>query len=131
MVSAEEATTAPAAAEERSSGILADRDWLKIYLWGVGLSSVMVIGALVWLQLTWSVLPPFSVVGVAFFSGLGILAERYSISPGRGLHLSAGFLVDFLGAAITGPLGGALVACAPFLVQYRRGKEEQTIAQLS
>ena len=129
-MSAEEATTAPAAAEEGSTGILADRDWLRVYIWALGLFSVTAISALVWLQLSWSVLPTFSVAGVIFFAGLSTLTERYSISPGRGLHLSAGFLADFLGAAITGPLGGALVACAPFLVQYRRGKEEQTIAQV-
>ena len=59
-MSADKTTTALAAAEGRSSGILADRDWLRVYLWGIGLSSVMAISALVWLQLSWSVLPPFS-----------------------------------------------------------------------
>src|SRR5665811_1796018 len=66
-----------------------------------------------------------------FFAGLSILAERYGISLGQGRRLSAGFLADFLGAAIVGPIGGAAVASASFVVRYRRGREQQTISEAS
>lgn len=63
-----------------------------------------------------SMRPAFSsrawVAGVVFFVGVGLLAHRFRIRIG-GADVSAGFLADFLSAALLGPLAGAVVASLP------------------
>ena len=125
-----DATRTPAATQQRGK-VLSDSHWLRAYVWAIGLSSISALVGLVWMQMNWSVLPRFSAAGVLFFTALGILADRYRVSLGSGVEMSAGFLADFLAAAILGPLGGATVAGASFLVRYKPGRAEQTIAHAS
>lgn len=60
--------------------------------------------------------PTFSLgawlAGVVFFVCIGLLAHRFRIRVG-GADVSAGFLADFLSAALLGPLAGAVVASLP------------------
>lgn len=56
-----------------------------------------------------------SLAGVLFFFCIGLLADRFRIKVG-GAEVSAGFLADFLSAALLGPLAGAVVAAMPALV---------------
>lgn len=62
-----------------------------------------------------------SLVGLLFFVSVGFLADRFRIKVG-GADVSAGFLADFLSAALLGPLAGAVVASLPALLTgSRRG----------
>lgn len=100
-------------------------------LFGYYVAAVMAVasGFALWLMLVQfgsrglpgglSVRPLFSLegslAGIAFFLGVGLLADRFRIKVG-GADVSAGFLADFLSAALLGPLAGAIVAAVPALL---------------
>lgn len=102
---------------------------LQVY---VAVVVVLAVGAgfgLVYLQSRWSALPSISwlgprhsVAGLAFFLVVGIFADRFRVRHGSGVEVSAGFLADFLSAALLGPIIGALVASASFIVSFQRGQ---------
>lgn len=86
--------------------------------------------ALVYTQLYWEGLGPVSalgVIGTLLFAAVSILAERLRVQVGEGTHVSAGFLADFLSAALLGPLAGALVAASGGVASHEKGERTRTV----
>ena len=69
-------------------------------------------------QLCWPVPSSFCV--------LGVFADRFRVKFG-GAEVPAGFLADFLSAALLGPLPGAVVAASVLLHADRRGGWQRTL----
>jgi len=100
--------------------------WLSAYITLITAVAIGVVGALIYAQVHHP-----SVVSPAYFQwpalllllGVGVLAEKFRISPHAGAEISAGFLAFFLAAAIVGPLGAIFVAVASqALVLWRAGR---------
>lgn len=64
--------------------------------------------------------------GTLLFICVSVFADRFSVNFG-GAEVSAGFLADFLSAALLGPISGAVVAAAAFFVGNRRGAWQRTL----
>ena len=107
---------------------------LNLYVAGVGVCA-FVLGYVFWsVQVNWDVLPPMSAFGpnytlpgFALFLMIGVLADHYRVRVAEGSEISAGFLADFLSAALLGPLPGALVAAGAFLIGNRKVQWLRTI----
>jgi putative nucleotidyltransferase with HDIG domain len=69
----------------------------------------------------------FLVTGTLLFGAISAFAERYRISIGKGGTASAGFIADFLAAALLGPLFGAVVSAIGLWGVYRRGQLQRTL----
>ena len=93
--------------------------------------ALVLLGFLIYLQITWTALPRFNIWGALLFAALGLFADRFTIRIGNGFEVSASFIADFLSAAILGPLAGALVASASALGQHKRGEGARTLFYLS
>jgi putative nucleotidyltransferase with HDIG domain len=106
-------------------------DWMSRYVTLVRLGALVLFVVLVYLQLTWETLPSFSLAGTAFFAALSALADRYEIRIGSGVDVSAGFLADFVCAALLGPLSGAIVSSVGVFGGYRRGELQRKITSAS
>jgi putative nucleotidyltransferase with HDIG domain len=106
-------------------------DWMSRYVTLVRLGALAFFAGLVYLQLTWEILPKFSIAGTAFFAALSFLADRYEIRTGSGAEVSAGFLADFLGAALLGPLSGAIVSSVGVFGGCRRGEFQRKVTSAS
>jgi putative nucleotidyltransferase with HDIG domain len=61
------------------------------------------------------------------FAAVSIFAERLRVPIGEGTYVSAGFLADFLSAALLGPLAGAFVAASGALASHEKGQATRTI----
>jgi putative nucleotidyltransferase with HDIG domain len=103
----------------------------RLYVFLVFAVALGFLGLLIYLQITWTTLPQFSIWGALLFAALGLFADRYTIRIGNGFEVSASFIADFLGAAILGPLVGALVASASALGQHKRGEGARTLFYIS
>lgn len=86
--------------------------------------------ALVYAQFHWEGLGSPSWLGVAatlLFVAISAFAERLRVRVGEGTHVSAGFLADFLSAALLGPLAGALVAASGAVASHEKGQRTRTV----
>ena len=74
--------------------------------------------------------PGFSITsllaGTLLFLCVGIFADRFRVKFGVA-EVSAGFLADFLSAALLGPVPGAVVAASVFFIGDRRGAWQRTL----
>ena len=93
----------------------------QLYVVLVVMGAASFVGVLGYLQLTWQALPTFSPLAVVFFILVGIFAEKYKISIGKGVEVSAAFLPDFLAATILGPFAAAVVAAGTLPAWFERG----------
>ncbi len=114
-----------------ATGQSAQLDWSRIYVGAVVLGALAFLGLMTLLQATWSHLPRFSLIGILFFTGIGIFADSQRIRLGNGMEVSAAFLADFLAATILGPLGGALVAVGAFPGWFERGNTSRNLFVVS
>ena len=103
----------------------------QLYVFLVLVVALVLLGFLIYLQITWTTLPRFNLWGALLFAALGLFADRFTIRIGNGFEVSASFIADFLSAAILGPLAGALVASASALGQHKRGEGARTLFYLS
>ncbi|MHB0979502.1 MAG: HD-GYP domain-containing protein [Thermoleophilia bacterium] len=110
-------------------------DPLHIYVAVVCAAGVCSGLALLYIQIRglWAILPGVSwfaprhsLGGFLFFLLVGVFAERLRVRVGSGVEVSAGFLADFLSAALLGPLVGALVASAAIITSHNRGQVLRT-----
>lgn len=87
-------------------------------------------GPLVHVQLRWRGLGYVTwpgVIATALFAAVGVFAERLRVRVGEGTDVSAGFLADFLAAALLGPLAGATVAACGGVVSHEKGQLTRTM----
>ncbi|MHB1344786.1 MAG: HD domain-containing phosphohydrolase [Thermoleophilia bacterium] len=56
-----------------------------------------------------------------------MFADRFRVRLGSGVEVSAGFLADFLSAALLGPVVGALVASTAFVVSFQRSQPLRSV----
>ena len=103
----------------------------RLYVFLVFAVALGLLGILIYLQITWTALPRFSIWGALLFAALGKFADRYTIRIGNGIEVSASFIADFLSAAILGPLAGALVASASALGHLKRGEGARALFHFS
>jgi putative nucleotidyltransferase with HDIG domain len=95
----------------------------------VCLAAVVFLGALVNAQMQWPGLGSVSWSGAivtALFAAVSVFAERLRVPVGGGTEVSAGFLADFLAAALLGPLAGGVVAACGAAASYEKGQLART-----
>ncbi|GAB4253403.1 MAG: hypothetical protein Kow00129_14420 [Thermoleophilia bacterium] len=100
---------------------------LNIYVSFVAASAFSLLGALIYLQITWAALPDLSLVGLAFFIGVAIFADRYKVRIGSRTEVSASFLADFLAATILGPLASGLVSSGILAGRFDRSERVKNL----
>jgi len=119
-----------------STQVVARRfDLRRIALWQWYVALIVLLAAtflcvLVYIQLHWEGLGPVSRLGVLatlLFGGVSVFAERLRVRSGEGTNVSAGFLADFLSAALLGPLAGALVAASGAVASHEKGERTRTL----
>ena len=101
----------------------------QCYTLTVYVAATVFIGVLVYAQVNWPGLGPVSLSGViatGSFVIVGVFAQRLRVDVGPRTDVSAGFLADFLAAALLGPLAGAVVAGCGGLASYQRGQLART-----
>ncbi|MHB9150588.1 MAG: HD-GYP domain-containing protein [Thermoleophilia bacterium] len=132
------ANAADARAAERHGVVAARPSRVTLYVAAVFCCAFLFAIALVYVQYVWDALPGlsifsprFSAPAFLFFLTVGVLADRYRVNTGEGAEMSAGFLADFLSAALLGPLVGAAVAAGSFLVGNRRTELMRTVFDVS
>lgn len=108
------------------------------YVAATAVCAVLFVAGLFYAQLSWDILPRltflapgYSLPGLLFFLTIGALADRFLVRASDGAEISAGFLADFLSAALLGPLVGAAVAAAPFLLPNRRTEPMRAVFDAS
>lgn len=95
---------------------------LGLYIAVLAVSAAVMLALLILIQVKWplGVSPhDFAWPGLLLFIAVGMFADRYTISIGRGMEVSAVFLAFFLAGAIIGPLGGFAVAALSQLLLFR------------
>lgn len=112
----------------------------RVALWQWYVAVVVFLAAvflffLVYLQGHWKdVLPQVSWLGLAavlFFVCVAAFADRFRVKVGESTEISAGFLADFLSAALLGPLPGAVVGICGVLGTHKRGQGGRTLFSAS
>jgi putative nucleotidyltransferase with HDIG domain len=123
-------------AQSTSATVFADHEKERVQAerctWYVGfvcLGAVLFLCYLVYFQFNSPLFPALytasTLLVFMFLLAMAFVAERYKIVLGNGIELSAGFLADFLGATLVGPLAGAVTA-AVVVTQLRRGQESKS-----
>lgn len=106
---------------------------IALWQWYVALTCLLAAVfacALVYAQLHWESLGHVSWLGVTaalLFAAVSVFAERLRVPIGDGTHVSAGFLADFLSAALLGPVAGALVAGCGAVATHEKGQRTRTV----
>lgn len=108
------------------------------YVAAISVCAFLFVLGLVYIQISWDGLPRLTLLApryslpvLVFFLCIGAIADRFLVRASDGAEISAGFLADFLSAALLGPLAGAVVASAPFLVRYRRTERVRRVFDVS
>jgi putative nucleotidyltransferase with HDIG domain len=99
------------------------------YTLAVYVAAAALVGALVYVQMNWRGLGSVTwsgAIATALFAAVGVFAERLRIHVGERSEVSAGFLADFLAAALLGPLAGAVVAACGAAASWERGQLVRT-----
>lgn len=92
-------------------------------------AAVVFFGFLVYAQLNWPSLGGVSwsgAIATALFAAVSVFAERLRIHVGEAGEVSAGFLADFLAAALLGPLAGGAVAAFGAAAYVEKGQLART-----